>query len=60
MLWQGVIIPTKGFSKQSDVNPLNIYTELQNGAWNNCLKIASGFGGCNAAIVLKNNVKILT
>jgi 3-oxoacyl-[acyl-carrier-protein] synthase-1 len=52
-LKQGVIIPTKGFIKQGYVNPLNIYSKLQKGEWNNCLKIASGFGGCNAAIVLK-------
>jgi 3-oxoacyl-[acyl-carrier-protein] synthase-1 len=58
-LRQGIIIPTKGFTQQSGTNPLNICLELQQGEWNSCLKIASGFGGCNAAIVLKNNVKIL-
>ena len=51
-LKRGIILPTKGFKQQDTVNPLNICSELQSRQLNNCLKIASGFGGCNAAMVL--------
>jgi 3-oxoacyl-[acyl-carrier-protein] synthase-1 len=32
-------------------NPLNICTDPLPGNFRNCLKTASGFGGCNAAVV---------
>lgn len=51
-LKQNMIIPTKGFSKQSGANPVNVCTQLISKPLNSCLKIASGFGGCNAAIIL--------
>ncbi|UOE49281.1 beta-ketoacyl synthase [Mucilaginibacter sp. SMC90] len=51
-LKQNTIIPTKGFSKQGDANPVNVCSQLISKPLNSCLKIASGFGGCNAAIIL--------
>ncbi|MFS2190331.1 beta-ketoacyl synthase N-terminal-like domain-containing protein [Mucilaginibacter sp. Mucisp84] len=51
-LKQNTIIPTKGFSKQGDANPVNVCSQLISTPLNSCLKIASGFGGCNAAIIL--------
>lgn len=51
-LKQNMIIPTKGFSKQSGAKPVNVCTQLISKPLNSCLKIASGFGGCNAAIIL--------
>ncbi|QTE35760.1 beta-ketoacyl synthase N-terminal-like domain-containing protein [Mucilaginibacter gossypii] len=51
-LKQNMIIPTKGFSKQGDANPVNVCSQLISTPLNSCLKIASGFGGCNAAIIL--------
>lgn len=51
-LKQNKIISTKGFSKQSDANPVNVCSQLISKPLNSCLKIASGFGGCNAAIIL--------
>lgn len=51
-LKQNIIIPTKGFNKQGDANPVNVCDQLISKPLNNCLKIASGFGGCNAAIIL--------
>jgi 3-oxoacyl-[acyl-carrier-protein] synthase-1 len=59
-LIQNTIIPTKGFSKQGDDNPVNVCSQLISKPLNNCLKIASGFGGCNAAIILtKSQQEIL-
>ena len=51
-LKQNLIIPTKGFKEQGEANPINVCSQLISKQLNNCLKIASGFGGCNAAIVL--------
>jgi 3-oxoacyl-[acyl-carrier-protein] synthase-1 len=51
-LKQNIIIPTKGFNKQGDANPVNVCSQLISKPLNSCLKIASGFGGCNAAIIL--------
>lgn len=58
-LKQNMIIPTKGFSKQSGANPVNVCTQLISKPLNICLKIASGFGGCNAAIILTKSQKDL-
>lgn len=49
---QGLILPTPGFSQIGVSQPVNICSSLQKTAVNHCLKTASGFGGCNAAIVL--------
>ena len=51
-LQQNVIIPTKGFSQLGLSQSINVSHELQYLPLTNCLKTASGFGGCNAAIVL--------
>jgi len=47
----GVLIPTLGYEKQGTPDALNIYKRNLYGDYNNCLKIASGFGGCNAAVL---------
>jgi len=46
------IIPTKGFSTPGTEKPVNVIKELKQARLGKCLKTASGFGGCNAAIVL--------
>ncbi|MES2810443.1 MAG: beta-ketoacyl synthase N-terminal-like domain-containing protein [Bacteroidota bacterium] len=46
-----VIIPTLGFEKIGVPNPINICTELTEKRLKTCLKTASGFGGCNGAVV---------
>ncbi|HMG11467.1 MAG TPA: beta-ketoacyl synthase N-terminal-like domain-containing protein, partial [Mucilaginibacter sp.] len=51
-LKQNLIIPTKGFKEQGDANPINVCSQLISKQLNSCLKIASGFGGGNAAIIL--------
>lgn len=43
------LIRTEGFSEPGISNPLNIISRNENKQIMNCLKIASGFGGCNAA-----------
>ena len=51
-LKSGVVIPTKGFSKMGVTKPVNICSNIEKTVLNNCLKTASGFGGCNAAIII--------
>lgn len=49
------ILPTKGFSQLGTSVPVNVCKDLVSHNLTHCLKTASGFGGCNAAIVLNNN-----
>ena len=55
-LKSNTILPTPGFEVPGTTQPLNISQVLQTGVYSNCLKTASGFGGCNAAIVLQKDV----
>lgn len=50
-LKENLVIPTLGFKKTGIPDPINICTDLLIGNFKNCLKTASGFGGCNAAVV---------
>lgn len=52
---QNRVFKTFGLKEQGVVNPLNIVDKHMNKELNRCLKIASGFGGCNAAIVFEKN-----
>lgn len=52
-LEQGVAIPTLGFSTPGVSKHVNVISEISNRTLNTFLKTASGFGGCNAAIVLQ-------
>jgi 3-oxoacyl-[acyl-carrier-protein] synthase I len=49
---EGVILPSRGFEQNGVSTPLNIATTLLSTPLSTCLKTASGFGGCNAAVVL--------
>jgi 3-oxoacyl-[acyl-carrier-protein] synthase I len=49
-LKENVMIPTLGFEAIGVSTPVNVCTNLMHGNYNNCLKTASGFGGCNAAV----------
>lgn len=51
----GIILPSLGFSTPGVTKPINICSTLLSGAMYNCLKTASGFGGCNAALVISKN-----
>ncbi|MDH4088967.1 MAG: beta-ketoacyl synthase [Cyclobacteriaceae bacterium] len=47
------LIPTKGFEELGVSLPVNIVQSLEHRSLKTCLKTASGFGGCNAAIILQ-------
>ena len=50
-LKENVVLPTQGFVTIGVSAPLNICTTMLPGNYVNCLKTASGFGGCNAAVL---------
>lgn len=47
----GVVLPTPGFEQLGVSAKINVAKELQEKTLTHCLKTASGFGGCNGAIV---------
>jgi 3-oxoacyl-[acyl-carrier-protein] synthase-1 len=49
---EGLVIPSRGFENNGVTTPLNVCQTLLHGSLDTCLKTASGFGGCNAAVVL--------
>ena len=51
------ILPTLGYQQCGVSRPVNVNQVLQKKPLSNCLKTASGFGGCNAAIVLQKENK---
>ncbi len=48
------LIGTKGFKALGVTMPLNIIQSPEKKAIKTCLKTSSGFGGCNAALILRN------
>lgn len=54
-LRNNVMIGTPGFKESGTTKPVNVNSSLRYGDYNCCLKTASGFGGCNAAIVLQKS-----
>ncbi len=50
------LIPSAGFETIGVSSPLNIIRSAEERPLNRFLKTASGFGGCNAAIVLEKNI----
>jgi len=46
-----ILFNTLGFNEPGVTNPLNIVNVSAKKRINNCLKMASGFGGCNAAVL---------
>jgi 3-oxoacyl-[acyl-carrier-protein] synthase-1 len=48
---EDIILPTLGFQNPGVTKPINICTSLYKTSLKNCLKTASGFGGCNAAVI---------
>jgi 3-oxoacyl-[acyl-carrier-protein] synthase-1 len=51
-LWNNVLINTLGYHEMGLTNPLAVIDKVIKKDLKNCMKIASGFGGCNAAISL--------
>lgn len=50
-LREDILIPSKGFEHLGVSEPINVIQSLVRAPLHSCLKTASGFGGCNAAIV---------
>ncbi|PWN66990.1 beta-ketoacyl synthase [Chryseobacterium phosphatilyticum] len=50
---QGTLLPSKNFEEMGVSQPMNIIIENQSAEITYILKTASGFGGCNAAVVLE-------
>ncbi|SFQ52483.1 beta-ketoacyl-[acyl-carrier-protein] synthase family protein [Parafilimonas terrae] len=50
-LQQNTILPTKGFEVHGVSQPINVCKQIIHKQINTCIKTASGFGGCNAAII---------
>jgi len=48
---ENIVLPTMGFREMGVTQPVNICTSLYKTPLQNCLKTASGFGGCNAAVI---------
>ena len=48
-----LLLPTKGFESKNESINLNIIDSLREKEITNALKTASGFGGCNAAILFQ-------
>ena len=50
-LRENVFLPTPGFETLGVPAMINVNKELLSGNFSTCLKTASGFGGCNAAVL---------
>jgi len=50
-LKENIVLPTPGFTKLGVSMPINVCSTLYKTPLQNCLKTASGFGGCNAAVI---------
>lgn len=48
---EGLILPTKGFREHGVTKPIRVTNSLVSMPLEHCLKTASGFGGCNAAVL---------
>jgi 3-oxoacyl-[acyl-carrier-protein] synthase I len=51
-LRNNLLFNTLGFAESGTSNPVAVIHETRENDLNTCLKIASGFGGCNAALLL--------
>ncbi len=50
---QNVVLPTAGLQTAGTTHPLAVSNKPVYKSLNTCLKLASGFGGCNAALILQ-------
>ncbi|MDB5131889.1 MAG: beta-ketoacyl synthase, partial [Mucilaginibacter sp.] len=51
-LQEGLVLPTAGFERAAPGTAVNVVAEQLSIRANNFVKTASGFGGCNAAVVI--------
>ncbi len=52
---ENLVLPSMGFQQPGTTMPIHISDTLQQVPLKNCLKIASGFGGCNATAVFSKS-----
>ncbi|NJM24965.1 MAG: beta-ketoacyl synthase [Bacteroidia bacterium] len=52
-LLRSVLVPTLGYSENGVSQPVNVIKEATHKNMRYCLKTASGFGGCNAALLFE-------
>ena len=52
-LRENLILPTRGYGRPGTVLPVNVLSKPLEKPIRHCLKTASGFGGCNAAVILE-------
>jgi 3-oxoacyl-[acyl-carrier-protein] synthase-1 len=50
-LRESILFSTKGYQESGVTNPIHIIDRMMHKEIRNCLKLASGFGGCNAALL---------
>ena len=50
-LRENIVLPTKGFEEHGVSNPITVCDKILQKPLKNFLKTASGFGGCNAALI---------
>ncbi len=51
---EDLVLPSRGYEQNGVTKPLNICSSLFHTPLHTTLKTASGFGGCNAAVVWRN------
>lgn len=49
---ENLLIRSAGYSEKGTTHPVNVIAENSNSEIHTCLKLASGFGGCNAGVIL--------
>lgn len=54
-LRENIVLPTKGFAEHGVSTPITICNRIIQKPLNNFLKTASGFGGCNAALIFRKH-----
>lgn len=54
MMKRNILIPSLGYQYSGVSEPLNIIKQTEKKEVNTSLKTASGFGGCNAAVIFKS------
>ncbi len=52
---ENTLVATKGFRTKGTAKELNIIKKMKSAPLHHCLKLASGFGGCNAGLLLSKH-----
>jgi 3-oxoacyl-[acyl-carrier-protein] synthase-1 len=52
---ENTVVATKGFRTKGTAKPINVIKKSKSVQLDHCLKLASGFGGCNAGLLLSKH-----